>query len=83
MVADWSDPDYAQCRIVAFGNLKSGGVELVKLDADLSVWAGPIGIDSAYYHSIDINPDTGDIALWPNRDDKPGEYALIEQPVGW
>jgi len=83
MVTDWSDPDLAHCRIVAFGNIADAGVELVKLDTDLNILAGPVALDTAHYHSIDMNPDTGDIALWPNRNGSAGEYVLIEQPPDW
>jgi len=83
MVADWSDPDFAQCRIVVFGNLDSGGVELVKIGTDLTIWEGPVSINSHHYQAIDLNPNTGDIALWPDVDGSPGEYALIEKPAGW
>ncbi len=84
MAVDWSDIDVAHCRIVISGNLISGGIELVKIDEDLNVLAGPTALSTNHYHSMDINPDTGDIALWPRQDSPgPGEYALIEQPVGW
>jgi len=84
MVADWSDPNYADCRIIAMGNLESGDVELVKIGSDLTIYAGPTVVASKQYHSIDINPTTGDLALWPPSDGmNPGEYALIEQPAGW
>lgn len=83
MVIDWSDPDLAHCRIVAFGNIADAGVELVKLDTDMNILAGPIPFDTPHYHSIDLNPHTGDIALWPNRDGSAGEYVLIEQPPDW
>jgi len=83
MDIDWSDTEFAHCRTVVFGNLKSGGVELVKIDADLTVWQGPVSIPCGFYHSIAINPNTKNVTLWPNRNGSPGEYALIEVPVGW
>jgi len=82
MDIDWSNPDVAHCRIVVMGRLDSGGTELLKIDTDLTIWAGPISIPSKQYHTMAINPDTGDIAMWP-AESAPGEYALIEQPAGW
>ncbi|MCX6646682.1 MAG: hypothetical protein NTY09_10035 [bacterium] len=83
MVADFSDPDLAHCRILIFADIVDAGTQLVKIDSDLNILAGPVLLPTNHYYSIDMNPHTGDIALWPNVKDGPGEYALIEQPAGW
>lgn len=83
MVADFSETDLTHCRIVIFADIAAGGTELVKIDADLNILAGPIALPTNHYYSIDINPDTGDLALWPNIAYMPGEYALVEKPAGW
>jgi hypothetical protein len=83
MVADFSDPDLAHCRILVFANIENEGTQLVKIDSDMNLLAGPISLPTNHYYSIDMNPHTGDLALWPNVVAGPGEYALIEQPAGW
>jgi hypothetical protein len=82
MVADQSDTDLAHCRIVVWGNLQSGGGELVKLDSDLNVIAGPVSVPG-HYQSVDMNPDVGHITLSPALDGPAGKYALVEFPDGW
>jgi len=83
MVADWSDPDLAHCRIVVMGNLVSGNTEFVKIDSDLNILAGPTAVAVGGYGSFDINPTTGDIALSPPDRGSPGAYSIIEQPADW
>ncbi len=83
MDADWSDPDLAHCRIIIWGNLQSGGGELVKIDTDLNILAGPISVPTEHFNSMTINPDVGHVTLWPQREGSTGAYALIELPDGW
>jgi hypothetical protein len=83
MDIDWSDPDMAKCRIVVWGNLASGNGELVKIDSDLNVLAGPIAVNQGYYNSIAINPEEHTVTLWPKRGAGGGEYTLVETPAGW
>ena len=82
MAADWSDPAYAECRIIVFGNLKSGGCELVRIDSDMKILAGPVKVPG-HFQSIDINPHTLNVTLWPEIKGSPGKYALVEVPAGW
>jgi hypothetical protein len=82
MVADWSDPSLAHCRIIVYGNLASGGGELVKIDTDLNILAGPVKV-AGHYQAIDINPKTLNVTLWPEIKGSPGGYALVEVPSGW
>jgi hypothetical protein len=82
MEADWSDPTYADCRIIVWGNLLKGGGELVRIDATPSAVAGPISVEG-HWDSLAINPHTLNVTLWPLREGSPGAYALIEVPPGW
>jgi hypothetical protein len=83
MDADMTDPDLADCRIVVWGNLQGGGGELVKIDSDLNVLAGPTFVNTSYFQSIALNTDEGHVTLWPLRSGSPGIYALVELPAGW
>jgi hypothetical protein len=82
MEADWSDPAYAHCRIIVWGNLASGGGELVRIDTDLNILAGPVSVPG-HYESMTINPHTLGVTLWPERGGSGGSYALVEVPPGW
>ena len=83
LIALYIGAGLAHCSIVIFANIAAGGTELVKIDSDLNILAGPVALPTNHYYSIEINPDTGDLALWPNIGYQPGEYALVEKPVGW
>ncbi|HDS29885.1 MAG TPA: hypothetical protein ENN67_02450 [Firmicutes bacterium] len=83
MDADMSDPDLAHCRIVIWGNLQGGGGELVKIDSDLNILAGPIYIESEHFQSIAFNTEKGHVTLWPLREGSAGIYGLVELPDGW
>ena len=83
MDADMTDPDLARCRIVIWGNLESGGGELVKIDSDLNILAGPVSVASSHFESMVLNTDEGHVTLWPMRNGSPGIYGLVELPVGW
>jgi hypothetical protein len=82
MEAEWSDPTYAYCRIIVWGNLLKGDGELVRIDATPSVLAGPINVEG-HWDSLAINPHTLNVTLWPLREGSAGAYALVEVPPGW
>ena len=82
METDWSDPAYAHCRIVVWGNLATGGGALVKIDSDLNTLAGPTLVPGVY-ESLAFNPNTLNVTLWPERKASAGSYALVEKPAGW
>ncbi len=83
MAIDRSNPGQSQCRIIVMGNIDGTGVELVKIDADLNVLAGPVNFDIPHYKSMAINPETRNLTLWHEIDGSPGSYSIIEQPNDW